>query len=206
MIPQVTDMAKYEIVPPLKGSVLTIQTDRLYLSVCKPSWGKAVTDYLQRNRKFHKPFQQVHPNIYYTVSEQREYIRSDLKQYERNTQYGFWITKIDDPYRIIGRISFYSIIGGCMNTCFVGYHLDEKEMGHGYMTESLEVGCDFMFKYVHLHRIQADVMPTNTRSLACVKRCGFEEMGYNKNYMEIDGSYKDHVMFAKLNPNEENVT
>ncbi len=198
-------MAKYAIVPPLKGSVLTIQTERLYLSVCKPSWAKAVTAYLQKNRAYHKPYQQTHSDQYYTVGEQKEYLRSDLKDYEHNAQVAFWITKQDDPYRVIGRISFYSIMRGCMNSCFVGYHLDEDLVGKGYMSEALSAGSDCMFKFFHLHRIQADVMPTNERSIACVKSCGFKEMGYNEKYMAIDGSYKDHIMFALLSSYPEKV-
>ncbi len=196
-------MARFEIVTPLKGAVLTVQTKRLLLSVFKPSAAKEVTDYLVRNRAYHKPFQQVHSNRYFTVSEQRDYLRSDLRQYQNNTQVGFWISKLEDPYRIIGRLSFYGMMGGCMNSTFVGYHLDEKEVGNGYMSEALLAGCDFMFKYYRLHRIQADVMPTNERSLHCVERCGFTKMGYNLKYMAIDGSYKDHVMFVKLNSEVE---
>ena len=111
-------MARFEIVTPLKGAVLTVQTKRLLLSVFKPSAAKEVTDYLVRNRAYHKPFQQVHSNRYFTVSEQRDYLRSDLRQYQNNTQVGFWISKLEDPYRIIGRLSFYGMMGGCMNSTF----------------------------------------------------------------------------------------
>lgn len=196
-------MARFEIIPPVKGSVLSIQTKRLILSVYKPSAAQAVTDYLVRNRSFHKQFQQRHGDRYFTVSEQRSYLKSDLQMFNRNNQVAFWMTLPDDPERIIGRLSFYSLIGGAMNSCFVGYHLDESVQGNGYMSEALLAGCDFMFKYYRLHRIEADILPTNERSLACAKRCGFENMGYNERFMEIDGKYRDHVMLVKLNPSVE---
>jgi hypothetical protein len=47
-------MAKFEIITPVKGSVLSLETKRLTLSVFKPSACGAVTDYLVRNRAFHK--------------------------------------------------------------------------------------------------------------------------------------------------------
>ena len=196
-------MSSFEIVHPLKECSLTVQTKRLFLSVYKPSAAKRVTDYLVRNRDFHKPFTQSHSESYFTVSEQRDYLRSDIAQYNRNTLVPFWITTQADPDRIIGRLSFYSIIGGAMMSCFVGYHLDEGSQGNGYMREALEAGCAFMFKYYHLHRIEADVMPTNERSLRCVQDSGFVKMGYNVRFMEIDGSYKDHVMLVRLNPQVE---
>ncbi|MEE3352079.1 MAG: GNAT family N-acetyltransferase [Saccharofermentanaceae bacterium] len=196
-------MARFEIIPPVKGSVLSIQTKRLILSVYKPSAAQPVTDYIVRNRKFHKPFQQRHGERYYTVSEQRSYLKSDLSMFNRNTQVAFWITLPEEPERIIGRLSFYSLIGGAMNSCFVGYHLDELCQGQGYMSEALLAGCDFMFKFYRLHRIEADILPTNERSLACAGRCGFVKMGYNEKFMEIDGEYRDHVMMVRLNPEVE---
>ncbi len=196
-------MARFEIISPVKGSVLSLQTKRLVLSVYKPSADRMVTDYLVRNRAFHKEFTQRHHDKYFTVGEQRQYLKEDLNQYNRNTQVAFWITLPDRPDRIIGRLSFYSIIGGAMNSSFVGYHIDEECQGQGYMTEALLAGCDFMFKYFRLHRIEADILPTNKRSLACAERCGFEKMGYNIKFMEIDGKYQDHVMMVKLNPEVE---
>ena len=196
-------MTRFEIVTPVKGSVLSLETERLILSVYKPSAAQMVTDYLVRNRKFHTPYMQTHGDKYYTVSEQKQYLKSDLSLYNRNYQVAFWITLPDKADLIIGRLSFYSIIGGAMNTCFVGYHMDEQYQGKGYMSEALLAGCDFMFKYYRLHRIEADILPTNDRSLACVSKCGFEKMGYNEKFMEINGKYQDHVMLVKLNPGVE---
>ncbi len=196
-------MTRFEIVTPVKGSVLSLETERLILSVYKPSAAQMVTDYLVRNRKFHTPYMQTHGNKYYTVAEQKQYLKSDLLLYNRNYQVAFWITLPDQPDLIIGRLSFYSIIGGAMNTCFVGYHMDEKYQGKGYMSEALLAGCDFMFKYYRLHRIEADILPDNDRSLACASKCGFEKMGYNEKFMEINGKYQDHVMLVKLNPGVE---
>ena len=198
-------MAKFEIITPVKGSVLSLETKRLTLSVFKPSACGAVTDYLVRNRAFHKKYSQMHKERYFTVAEQKLFLKSDLHMYNRNEMVPFWITKTGEPERIIGRISFYSIIGGSMNTCYVGYHIDEKCRGQGYMREALEAGCAFMFRYYKLHRIEADIIPTNEKSRNCVINCGFEKMGYNIRFMEIDGTYQDHEMYVLLNPEVENV-
>ena len=61
-------MAKFEIITPVKGSVLSLETKRLTLSVFKPSACGAVTDYLVRNRAFHKKYSQMHKERYFTVS------------------------------------------------------------------------------------------------------------------------------------------
>ena len=73
------------------------------------------------------------------------------------------------------------------------------------MREALEAGYAFMFRYYKLHRIEADIIPTNEKSRNCVINCGFEKMGYNIRFMEIDGKYQDHEMYVLLNPEVENV-
>ncbi len=193
----------FEIVHPVKDACLTIQTKRLLLSVYRPAAAKKVTDYLIKNRVFHKPYTQTHEPSYFTVAEQKSYLRSDLRLYNRNMMVPLWISTQQDPDTVIGRLSFYNIIGGAMMSSFVGYHLDEQAQGKGYMREALKAGCEFMFRYYHLHRIEADVMPTNARSLNCVQDCGFVKMGYNVEFMEIDGGYKDHVMMVLLRPKPE---
>lgn len=184
----------------LRGrDVFVIRTDRLELRILRPSAADIVTDYLRRNRIFHTPFHQKHDDIYFSVQEQKDYLRSDLNKFVDDIQYSFWISYIGDTNRIIGRLSFSSVIRGSLESCLVGYHLDENEVGKGIMCEALSAGCQYMFQKQNLHRIQADIMPSNSRSIAVAKRCGFKRQGLNEMYMNINGEWKDHYIYALLN-------
>ena len=182
-----------------RQDVFVIRTDRLELRVLRPSEAPAVTDYLRRNRAFHTPYHQKHDDDYFTVPEQKDYLRSDLNRFFDDEQYSFWISYIGEPERIIGRLSFTAVIRGALLSCLAGYHLDEKEVGKGIMREALTAGCQYMFKEQHLHRIQADIMPTNSRSIAAAEYCGFRRQGLNEKYMCINGQWQDHYTYALLN-------
>ena len=184
-----------------RDDVFFLETKRLYLRVVRPDAAMYVADYLSRNRAFHKPFHPYQSDDYFTRSEQREYILSDVYAYKKRERFPFWLSPKEQPERVIGRLSFSSIIGGAMSSCFVGYHMDVEETGKGYMKEALSYGCSFMFQNQHLHRIQADVMPHNTPSIRTVLSCGFKEQGLNEKYMCIDGVWQDHICFAKINEN-----
>ena len=177
-----------------------LPTDRLLLRVVRRKAAHDVTEYLIKNRAFHKPFHQYQPEEYFTRYEQSLYISSDLRAFQKGERCSFWISTKKNPKRIMGRLSFSVIVRGAMSSCLAGYHLDEEETGKAYMREALQAGCEYMFTRQGLHRIQADVMPHNTPSIHCVESCGFKKQGLNERYMCIDGKWQDHYCYAKINP------
>jgi len=52
---------------------------------------------------------------------------------------------------------------------------------------------------VNLHRIQANVRPENARSLTLLDALGFVREGLAREYLFIDGAWRDHVMTARTN-------
>ncbi|NLW88574.1 MAG: GNAT family N-acetyltransferase [Clostridiaceae bacterium] len=180
-------------------SVFELTSERLFLSVLSPSSAERVSDYLVRNRSFHEPFHQIHDNSYFLPSTQRRYLRADMDGFLAGSQCPFWIIKQSDPSLIVGRLAFSSLIRGALQSCLMGYHLDRKEEGKGYMTEAILCACDYMFNTWKIHRIQADIMPENQRSVHTIERCGFKYSGTNEKYMAINGQWRDHATYALLN-------
>lgn len=82
-----------------------------------------------------------------------------------------------------------------------GYAMDASFEGRGLMREALEAVVAHAFSpALNLHRIQANVRPENRRSLGLPQRLGFEEEGLAREYLFIDGAWRDHRMFARRNP------
>jgi ribosomal-protein-alanine N-acetyltransferase len=179
-----------------------LETDRLLLRVIRPNDADRVVSYLNKNRSFHAPFHQIMEDEYFTIRGQRIYMRSDFHKFLDDMQFPFWISEKSNPDVIIGRLSFSHIIRGALQSSLVGYHLDQDMIGRGYMREALSAGCNYMFKVQKLHRIQADIMPSNTRSKNTVLACGFRLQGMNKGYMCIAGKWTDHEIYALLNDPE----
>ena len=50
-----------------------------------------------------------------------------------------------------------------------------------------------------LHRIEASVLVDNEKSKRVLNKCGFKELGLNEKYLFIDGIWRDHVTFFKIN-------
>lgn len=79
-----------------------------------------------------------------------------------------------------------------------GYYLSQNEVGHGYITEAVQLLEKALFeKGIHRLVITCDV--NNHASAAVAKRCGFELEGKLKEACFAYGKYRDELLFAKIN-------
>jgi ribosomal-protein-alanine N-acetyltransferase len=78
----------------------------------------------------------------------------------------------------------------------LGYWMGEEFAGRGLMTEAVGLLLPYFFETLGLHRLQAAFLPHNVASRRVLEKNGFREEGYAENYLQIDGRWADHVLFA----------
>lgn len=66
-------------------------------------------------------------------------------------------------------------------------------LNKGIMTEALSVIIPIAFDELNLHRLEANIMPSNQASIRVVEKLGFYQEGYSKEYLFINGSWRDHI-------------
>ena len=103
--------------------------------------------------------------------------------------------------RIAGRVGLSGIARGPLQQAYLGYWLGRSFEGKGLMLEAIALALRYAFTPeanggLGLHRIECNVMPSNARSLATARRAGFREEGYSPKYLQIAGTWEDHVRFA----------
>lgn len=177
------------------------ETERLILKVLDTNYTGQVLDYFVRNREFLEEWEFAHPNIFYTLEAQRKQLAKDLADFYEKRSVRFWIFKKEEitKNRIIGTISFSNIVYGAFWSCYMGYKLDKDELNKGYITEALRKGIDIMFNEYKLHRIEANIMPKNVRSLRVAEKLGFYNEGLALKYLKINGKWEDHIHMVLRN-------
>jgi ribosomal-protein-alanine N-acetyltransferase len=100
---------------------------------------------------------------------------------------------------LIGFVNFTAILRGASHFCYLGYGISKAYEGQGLMSEAVRAGINFMFEVMNLHRIMANFMPANERSGRLLQRLGFVEEGFAKDYLFLDGAWRDHVMTSLTN-------
>jgi len=174
-------------------------TERLTLKVLDTSSAKMVLDYYLRNRSFLGAWEPVRNEKFYTKAYHEEQLDNDRSLIENKDLLRLWIFKKNDESRIIGTIGFSNIVRGAFLSCYLGYKLDQDEINQGYMTEAIQKGIDIVFNEYGLHRIEANVMPRNQRSLRVTEKLGFYNEGIAQKYLKINGIWEDHVHMVLLN-------
>jgi [ribosomal protein S5]-alanine N-acetyltransferase len=95
-----------------------------------------------------------------------------------------------------GQITVNNIVGGSARFASVGYWIDRRFAGRGYMPIAVALTSDYCLFGLRLHRLEIAIRPENTASLRVVEKLGYEEYGYAARYLHIDGDWRDHRLFS----------
>jgi ribosomal-protein-alanine N-acetyltransferase len=103
-----------------------------------------------------------------------------------------------DGARLMGAITLDNIRRGPSQSAQVGYWIGPQFARQGYMTEALEAVVHHAFGTLDLSRIEAACLPENAPSRALLERAGFKYEGVAQSYLQINGRWRNHVLYANL--------
>ncbi|MCP3739373.1 GNAT family N-acetyltransferase [Rossellomorea sp. BNER] len=154
-----------------------------------------------KNRKFFEKFAMIRDNDFYTLDVQKQSILDARKLAEEDKDYQFGIF-LNDHNQLIGTINLFGVLRGSLQNCFIGYFLDKKHNGKGYTTEAVKLMVEYAFEKLHIHRIEAGVIPHNIGSIRVLEKAGFHKEGIAIKNVKINGRWEDHQVLAIINPTD----
>ena len=98
--------------------------------------------------------------------------------------------------RVVGVVNINEIVAGAFQSAYLGYYGMLNFAGTGLMTEALRAAVGYAFNELGLHRLEANIQPGNTASIALVRRLGFRQEGFSPRYLRINGEWRDHERWA----------
>jgi [ribosomal protein S5]-alanine N-acetyltransferase len=119
-----------------------------------------------------------------------------------------WITDgnerfaIIDGERIAGMVSLTGIIRGSMQTCMIGYFVDEPRAGRGLASQAVGEAAGIAFRELGLHRVEAGTAVDNVASQKVLERNGFTLVGRMRKHLQIRGVWVDHLLWETLADDE----
>ena len=103
-----------------------------------------------------------------------------------------------DGDEIAGVINLTNIVLGAFRSGYLGYYAFAGFERQGLMREGLKAVVRHAFSILKLHRLEANIQPSNAASISLVRTCGFSKEGYSPRYLKIGGKWCDHERWAIL--------
>lgn len=103
-----------------------------------------------------------------------------------------------DSGALLGAITLDNIRRGPAQAGTTGYWIGQPYARQGYMREALQALVHYAFTELDLSRIEAGCLPENTPSRRLLEQCGYKYEGVAQSYLQIDGRWRNHVLYANL--------
>jgi ribosomal-protein-alanine N-acetyltransferase len=127
--------------------------------------------------------------------------RRRLKRYQREARedsaYAFFVFRGADN-ELLGGCTLSNVRRGVTQCCALGYWVGERFARQGYMFDAVRALIPFIFRTLGLHRIEAACLPSNDASRSLLTKAGFRQEGVARHYLQINGEWQDHLLFALL--------
>lgn len=178
-----------------------MENERIRLVPADVSLAGQAVDYYRRNRSFLKAFEPAREEVFFSLAYQTQLLEREMAGWREKTAFRFYIKRNEEPEKIIGSIGLNNVVWGAFCSAFLGYKLDEAYINRGYMSMAVGMLVQYAFQELHLHRIEANVMPGNRASLRVLEKNQFINEGISRAYLRINGRWEDHIHMVNINDN-----
>ncbi len=151
----------------------------------------------EASRAFLVPWEPTWPHDDLTRAAFRRRLKRYVEDLRSDQAYPFFLLRKSDN-AIVGGLTLANIRRGVAQAGSLGYWMGERYAGHGYMTAAVRALIPFAFGSLRLHRLEAACIPTNVASIRLLERTGFMREGFAREYLCINGTWQDHLLYALL--------
>jgi len=151
----------------------------------------------ETSRKFLAPWEPTWPADDLTRAAFRQRLRRYADDLRNDQAYPFFLFRAEDN-AMIGGLALANIRRGVAQAGSLGYWIGAPHVRRGYMTAAVRALVPVAFDSLRLHRLEAACIPTNIASTRLLEKTGFRREGYARSYLCINGTWQDHLLYARL--------
>ena len=107
---------------------------------------------------------------------------------------------IDIGGRLRGQLTVSGFQWSSLMTAQLGYWIDEQLAGRGHTPTAVALATDYCFTALGLHRMEINIRPENAPSRRVAEKLGFRHEGVRRDFLHIDGDWRDHDAYALTAP------
>jgi ribosomal-protein-alanine N-acetyltransferase len=181
-------------------------SDRVYIRHLSPSDRLQWLQVRVASRDLHQPWEPAPPPGFDPWSDEafdlalatcNQVDRQRFLVFERSTN------------QLVAQVGLSQICRGPFNSAVMGYWGSALTAGSGYVAAGVRLVISHAFtptvsieglsvntSGLGLHRVEANIIPENLASIRVVRSVGMWLEGFSPRYLQIAGTYRDHLRFA----------
>ncbi len=151
----------------------------------------------ESSRAFLTPWEPTWSSDELTRASFRRRVRYYSRDMREDTGYAMFVFRMVDD-SLLGGMTLSNVRRGVTQAATLGYWIGAPHACRGYMTAAVRALAPIVFDDLRLHRLEAACLPGNAASMRLLERTGFQREGFARNYLKINGAWRDHVLYALL--------
>lgn len=175
---------------------IRLETERMTLRLPAHSDFKAWRDLRVESRDFLTPWEPVWSPDHLTRKSFTNRVYWAARASRNGTALPLFLMRRDGT--ILGAITLDNIRRGPAQMGTIGYWVGQGFARQGYMREAIGALVHHAFTTLDLSRIEAACLPENAASRGVLERSGFKYEGVAQSYLQINGRWRNHVLYANL--------
>lgn len=180
----------------LRGK-LRIETERMILRLPVHSDFRQWADLRRQSSGFLTPWEPTWSDDHLSRRAFTNRVTWATRCYKLDTALPLFLTRRSDDH-LLGAITLDNIRRGPAQAGTLGYWIGAPFVRQGYMREAISAVVHHAFSQMNLSRIEAACLPENEASRGVLERAGFKYEGVAQSYLQINGRWRNHVLYANL--------
>lgn len=152
-----------------------------------------------QSRGFLQPWEPTWPADDLSRAAFRRRLYAYARDREAGVAYPMFVFRARDG-ALSGGVTLSNIRRGVAQMGSVGYWCGRPFARQGLTLAGVRAITQFSFRELGLHRLEAACLPHNEPSRRLLGQAGFEQEGFAKAYLKINGVWRDHVLFGLISP------
>src|SRR6202046_4308014 len=191
-------MALFGLARPVAPEPL-LRGDGVYLRPAVPADYSSWSRLRAASRSFLEPWEPTWPDDDLTRAAFRRRLKRQDDDMARDEAYSFLIfDSVADE--LLGGVTLGGIRRGVAQSGTLGYWMGAPHAGKGRMTRAVAAAVRFGFATLRLHRIEAAGLPEKGALQTLLGRHGLQREGLARGYLRINGAWRDHLLYALVEP------
>lgn len=179
------------------GREPVLQGDSIFLRYPEMSDYGQWAQLREMSREFLAPWEPVWAADELSRAAFRRRVRRYASEISNDLAYPFLVFRPTDR-ALLGGCTISNVRRGVTQGAAIGYWIGKPYARQGKMFASLRALLPFAFGPLGLHRIEAACIPENEASRNLLRKLGFREEGRALRYLQINGEWRDHLLFGLL--------